>query len=289
MQMKKIAYNSITINLPKNIFQLLFGVAIFVVAFGMPDLAKLALAIASLGIAYSSVYILNDIMDKEEDAKDPDKLPWKHIANGTISVEMAVCLYALAAIAGMWLSFLVNAVFGSMMALLLLLNILHSSPRIRLKKMKGPTIANMTAIEFMKYSMGWFALTSDTSRFPVFFVLMFAVIYTMGYMAYKFKFDGNTIKGSKLLFGGFGVVVLALFAFSFVFYDFPLAMVVLVAVSAAVLGAKHMVWRHKKSFGNMLMTELVIMPLIVFSFMLLAIPEFYGANMALVGIIHSFL
>jgi 4-hydroxybenzoate polyprenyltransferase len=71
--LKKILYNSVTVNLPKNIFQLMLGVILFVVVFGYPDITKLLMAIAGLGLAYSSVYIYNDIIDRDEDRHDPQK------------------------------------------------------------------------------------------------------------------------------------------------------------------------------------------------------------------------
>lgn len=183
---------------------------------------------------------------------------------------------------GLLVSFAVNMLFGLMMVALLFLNFLHSAPGIRLKKRKLPTAVNITVIEFIKYSSGWFALTSNISRFPLWLVLMFAVIYTAGYIAYKFKFDGRTIKDSKPLFAVLGALVLLLFIGSLFSYGFPLALIILLALSFVVFGAKYAFWHHEKGFNQMLLLELIILPLIVVSFLLLAVPQIGSANAALV-------
>ncbi len=287
MEIKKILYNSVTVNLPKNIVQLLLGAVLFAAVFGIIDFAKLIMAIAGLSLAYSSVYMYNDIMDREEDSMDPEKRAWKPIANHSLSIDNAISIYALLLMSGVLVSFLVNTAFGAMMVALLFLNFLHSSPFIKLKKKKLRTIVNITLIEFIKYSSGWFALTSNISRFPLLLVLMFSVIYSAGYMAYKFRFDGNTIKGSKVLFAVMGAVIFMLFVGSLFSYGFPLALVLLLVFSICVFGAKHAFWRGRRSFNQMLAMELVLLPLIIVSFLVLSIPSVGMANSALVDFLKS--
>jgi 4-hydroxybenzoate polyprenyltransferase len=286
---RQVLYNSITVNLPKNIVQLLLGAVLFSVIFGTINLPGTLLAIVGLSLAYSSVYMYNDIIDREEDAKDPEKRAWKPIANGTLSTNGALSLYALLMMSGMLVSFFVNMVFGLMMVALLFFNFLHSSPWIHLKRKKIPTVLNITLIEFIKYSSGWFALTLDTARFPLMFVLMFSVIYTMGYVAYKFKFDGKTIKSNKAMFGGLGLVTVLLFIGSLVAYTFPLPMIVLFILSALIFGCRHMFWRSKKSFNQMIMLEIIILPLLIIAFLLLNIPEFGQLNQQIVDFFRNVL
>lgn len=287
MTLRKVLYNSITVNLPKNIVQLLLGAVLYAFIFGVINPVQLVLAVIGLSLSYSSVYMFNDIMDREEDAADPQKRGWKHVANGSLRLEGAVSIYALLLMSGLLVSFFVNYVFGAMMVALLFLNFLHSAPGIRLKKRKFPTIANITLIEFIKYSSGWFALTANVTKFPLWLVLMFAVIYSAGYMAYKFKFCGRTIKDSKPLFVAFGVVVVALFLASLFSYGFPLALVMLLALSVAVFGLKYLFWYHEKGFNQMLLLELIILPLIIVSFLLLLIPSVGMANAALAGFLGN--
>ena len=284
---KSLFYNSITVNLPKNIVQLLLGAVLFIATFGSFNPAQLVLAIIGLGMAYSSVYMYNDIMDREEDALDPEKRAWKLVANGSLSLEGAVSVYALLLLFGLLASFMVNTVFGLLMVAIVFLNFLHSAPSIRLKKHKLSTSLNITAIEFIKYSSGWFAFTTSVLKFPVLLVLMFAVIYTAGYIAYKFKFDGSAIKQNKPLFAVFGVVVLALFMGSLFIYGFPLALVMLLVLSAAVFGLKYALWRHRKGFNDMLIVEFIILPLIIISFLSLSVPAVGSMNFALDGFLKA--
>ena len=289
MNAKGVLFNSITVNLPKNIVQLLFGSAVFCAVFGFAGInwTGLLLAIAGLSLAYSSVYMYNDIIDREEDAKDPDKRAWKLIANGSLSADGAMSAYVVLVILGLLASFTVSWIFGAMVSALLFLNFLHSSPGIRLKKRRLPTLANITIIEFIKYSLGWFALTSEAASLPVMFILMFAVIYTAGYMAYKFGFHGGKIRDSKIMFSLLGVVVLMLFMGSFFYYGFPLVMVAMMILSAAVFALKYAFWRNRKSFSDMLLVEFIILPILIASFIMLVVPEFAAANAALVAALGS--
>lgn len=287
MTFKKVFYNSVTVNLPKNIFQLLLGAILYVAVFGTINPFQLVLAIIGLSLSYSSVYMFNDIMDREEDAMDPEKRGWKLIANGSLKVEGAISVYALLLMSGLLISFVANTLFGFMMVALLFLNFLHSAPGIRLKKKKLPTVINITLIEFIKYSSGWFALTSNVSKFPLWLVLMFAVIYTAGYMAYKFRFDGRTIKGNKPLFAFLGILVLLFYIGSLFYYGFPLALIISLVLSFVVFGLKYAFWHHEKGFNQMLLLELIILPLIIISFLLLAVPSFGAANSALADFLKT--
>lgn len=289
MGIKEVFYNSITVNLPKNIVQLLLGAVLYCVLFGVIDWIGIIVAIIALSLSYSSVYIYNDIIDREEDAADPQKKAWKPVANGSLSINGALSLYALLLMGGVMISFFVNVIFGIMMVALLFLNFLHSSPWIHLKKKRVPTIINITVIEFIKYSSGWFALTSDTMRFPFLFVLMFSVIYTMGYTAYKFRFDGKTIKSNKIMFGVLGAITLLLFIGSLVTYTFPLPMIVMFILSALIFGLRHMFWRSKKSFNQMLVLEIILLPMLIVAFLLLNIPVFGDLNQQIVDFFRTVL
>lgn len=76
----------------------------------------LKLIVAFLGFSFlaSSVYILNDLRDKEDDAKDPRKKK-RPIASGAISTPMAIAiavlLLSLVTLAGFWLPTAVGLVF----------------------------------------------------------------------------------------------------------------------------------------------------------------------------------
>ena len=95
MNWKLFVYNSIIMSVPKNIVQFLVGFILFTMLFGFADFVLMLFGLAGFILTYSSVYLLNDIKDVEEDRKDPMKLKWKMIANGALSIRKAIYLYIL--------------------------------------------------------------------------------------------------------------------------------------------------------------------------------------------------
>ena len=131
---------------------------------------------------YSSIYLFNDIIDYKDDIKNEEKRSWKPIASGKLSIKSAKILFLLLLISGLVISVAINIWFTSIMMTLVFLNFLHSSPISRFKKSIPKTMVNMTIIQTLKYSCGWFALTSNLSSFPLFLMLMLATVYTTSYM-----------------------------------------------------------------------------------------------------------
>jgi len=94
------------------------------------------------------------------------------------------------------------------------------------------TTINMTIIEFLKYSTGWFALTSNISKFPFWLIFTFALSYTVSYMIYKFKFKGREIKQRKPFFSFSLVICLGAYITSIIIYGFPLSLIFLLTLKA---------------------------------------------------------
>lgn len=186
--MKRLIFNSITLSLPKNIVQFSLGVILFRFLIGVPDVYITLLSLSAFVIAYSAVYVYNDLADCHEDKKDREKLRWKLVAGGMLSEPQAKILALILAFTGIALSLMISRWFFAMVLAMLFLNFLHSSPYTRFKSGLKRTAINMTAIEFLKYSCGWFALTSDLAKFPFWLILTFSLVYTISYLIYKFKF-----------------------------------------------------------------------------------------------------
>jgi len=76
-------------------------------------------------IASSSIYIFNDIKDLENDRQHPQK---KHrpIAAGKISVPFAMCLSIFLGISSLTVSFYVKTIFGWIVLIYIIINILYS-------------------------------------------------------------------------------------------------------------------------------------------------------------------
>jgi 4-hydroxybenzoate polyprenyltransferase len=275
MTPRNIFYNSVTVSLPKNTIQFFLGFVLYLLTFGGVDPVSIGVALCAFLLTYSTVYFFNDIVDCEEDIKDDDKREWKLIASGSMSRRTAGIAAFLCMVAGLYLSALVSGWFLLIMMALLLLNFLHSSPYIRLKKKITTTAANMTAIEFLKYSSGWFAFTTDLSSFPFWIIMLFAVVYSGIYLVYKFRFKGNVIKSKKWLFTILGTLAFFSYTFSLVFYDFALSLIILLALSLALAFFS---MGRKLRFMNWLYVEFIIMPAVIAAFLLVSIPIAAEAN-----------
>jgi len=274
----KIFFNSITISLPKNVIQFLLGIILYWLIIDVPNTYTTLFALAGFIITYSSVYLFNDIFDHKEDVSDKEKMKWKLIASGHLKKNTAWAITSLLIICGLSISFLVSRWFFLMMVILLFLNLLHSSPWTRLKKRLYITSVNMTIIEFLKYSCGWFALTTNIAKFPFWLILAFSLVYTASYIIYKFRFKGHNIRSNRKLFIGFGVLGIVSYAISFMLYGFPLSMIFLVAIPVGILLLlKYMnVKIHKIS--NMLIIEYMLLPVVIISFIMLTIPFIDNTN-----------
>jgi 4-hydroxybenzoate polyprenyltransferase len=263
------------VSLPKNTIQFFLGFTLFFLIMGTFDPAVLALSLFGFLVTYSAVYFYNDIVDYHDDLKDTEKKDWKLVAGGALSRKSAAAIGMACAVVGLYASLLVSGWFFLMMAALLFLNFLHSSPYTRLKKRIAPTAANMTAIEFIKYSSGWFAFTGDLTRFPFWIILTFSLVYATIYLVYKFKFKGDMIRSKKWLFASVGAICVISYCLSMVLYQFALPLIILLVLSVALgLFGKS----RKLPFMNWLYIEFIIMPAVIAVFLLLSIPIVGHAN-----------
>jgi 4-hydroxybenzoate polyprenyltransferase len=278
MKKGKLLFNSITASLPKNTIQFMFGVLLFWLIIGTFQIFVALLGLIAFTVAYSSVYMYNDIVDQKIDKKDREKLKWKLIASGDLSVKKAKYLSVALAFTGLSLSFLVNKWFFLVITALLLLNFLHTSPRTRFKRSVTKTSINMTIIEFLKYSTGWFALTSNISFFPLLLVFSVSLIYTTGYMLYKFRFKGNTIRSKKKVFWIFGILSSVSYVVSIFLYVFPFSLIFLITIAVTTF----VFFRHIKFLSyrtkNMMFVGYLLLSVFIFSFLMLFNPVFAEIN-----------
>jgi hypothetical protein len=144
---------------------------------------------------------------------------------------------------------------------------------------------NMTAIEFLKYSSGWFALTSNLSLFPFWLVMCFALIYSGVYLVYKFRFRGKIIKENRRIIMIIGAASAFSYLASIVLYGFAVPMVVLLA--AALLMAWYSKSRRLKFMG-WLWVEFVLLPVFLLAFLMLSVPQIAQANEKIAGTIDSY-
>jgi len=180
--LRNIDVNSI--NLLKNSFQFILGAVLYFTIFNDFYIWKFLIGLAGFLISYQSVYQFNDLMDYEDDRKDKLKVKTKRLARGEVSRKVVESYSFLFTFIGLSLCFLVSTLFGLLVSLILFLNFLHSSSFVRLKKSRF-LLVNLFLIEFVKYSLGWFAFSFSVSGFPFIFILCLVSIYLLGYLYYK--------------------------------------------------------------------------------------------------------
>ena len=287
MKLKNILYNSVTISLPKNIVQFLLGFVLFWLTFGSFDVFVLGVALSGFLLTYSAVYFFNDIVDYREDSLDAEKKEWKLVASGVLSKKAAMVTGIAFMVSGLLISAFVSGWFLNIMVVLLFLNLLHSSPYTKLKKRIIPTTINMTLIEFLKYSSGWFAFTGDLSRFPFWIMMTFSIVYMSIYLVYKFKFKGRVIKNNKWLLASVALFSAFSYILSIVLYNFALPLIILLAVSVILIVASLGAGKKFK-FMNWLWIEFVILPIIIIAFLLLSFPLIAQANSNITATIDKY-
>ncbi|MBU3958033.1 MAG: UbiA family prenyltransferase [Nanoarchaeota archaeon] len=169
----------------KNSMQYVLGALLYFAIFGNLDVRLLMLGLAGVVISYNSVYYMNDIIDYKNDKKDAINRKMKPLITGKFSKKEAVVYCLISLMIGLPLSFAVSRTFGMIVALLLFLNILHST---LMKRMGIKAVAsNMFVIQLIKYSLGWFALTLTLDKFPLFTFAAFSAAYVTFYIIYKKK------------------------------------------------------------------------------------------------------
>lgn len=217
-------------NLTKNLLQYLVGGILYFVLFNNFSWGFI-LGLVGFLIAYHSVYQFNDLMDYKEDKKNKFKLKTKSLVRGEISREDVESYSFLFVVIGLCICFFVNRLFGLLVTIILFLNFLHSSSFIKLKKSKL-LIPNLFVIEFIKYSLGWFALTSSLLDFPFFLILSFSLVYVIGYIYWKQNIR-HFFRSKKTLW--LASLASVFYIISLLIYPFKLALLIPLPIATAFI------------------------------------------------------
>ncbi|MFW9959139.1 MAG: UbiA family prenyltransferase, partial [Candidatus Odinarchaeota archaeon] len=133
MFQKILIFRNLIDNIPKNIGLYMIGVLLLVANHFSIDYAKITLGLIVFLVSYSSIYIMNDLFDIDEDLITEDKVSRKPIAQGIVTKNEACLIFVILLAIGITLSFLLNSIFFVVICALVFINILYSVPPMRLK------------------------------------------------------------------------------------------------------------------------------------------------------------
>ena len=189
---------------------------------GFPPITKSILVISSLLMLNLSVYIYNDIIDRDMDSySNQDKKKGRPIAHGVVSEKNAIKFVYITGLLGLALSFLINISVFIFELIYYIILLLYSYPGVRFKNMyivknlvtslvlptpyliSGVAIENRVSLSTLLIAISYFILT---------FAMLPAAADMLDYeedLAFKVKTLGNTLswKQNILLFN-FGIIVI---------------------------------------------------------------------------------
>jgi 4-hydroxybenzoate polyprenyltransferase len=168
----------------RNSFQYLFGFVFYYLLFGRFELFSFIVGMLSFLIAYNGIYFINDLIDYERDKKDKKK-HYKPLINKSVSKQQAKFYIFVSFLAGLSLSLFLNNFFTFLLISLIGINLVHTLLRDR----TNFKLATLFLSQFIKFSMGWFALTISLSGFPFWPFLTLTMAYLFNYFAYKNNLD----------------------------------------------------------------------------------------------------
>ena len=214
--------HSQNLNFIKNSFQFVIGSALFFALMKGFSLFNFLIGLAGFLIAYNAVYQFNDLVDYEEDKKDEMRKYCKPLVTGELKKGQIKAYGILCLLIGLPICFFVSVLFGFLVVIALFLNFLHSSPFIRLKKSKL-VLLNLFFVEFIKFSLGWFAISPIIDNFPYIFIALSSTLYLITYIYYKQNVV-DFFKNKKII--ALGITSFILYIASIFVYPFKLALIV---------------------------------------------------------------
>ena len=272
--------DSTIFQLPKNIMQFSLGAVLFFITFRSFPIAFFPALLAFL-LIYTAVYRLNDLADFSEDSKRELKRQLKALARQDISAESAAIQACLFSTLGIIISSFISRAFLLLCLGILALNLLYSSRLTRFKKRQFLALPTLAAIQFLKYSAGWFALTESPLQFPILLIAGISVFYSALFIYYK-NIESEVLENRHLLklFGAVFLVGAAIYTAAFFHYSLKLPMLLIPLFSVAILEvikkqSYELRWRY-----FILSTNLVLAATII-SFAVLLIPSLAEANLFL--------
>lgn len=147
----------------KNIFILpgmLFGLAVFNTPFTTDLLMKIVLGVMSACLVASANYVINEYLDAEFDKYHPKKKKRASVVS-VINPKIVYAEYALLAIVGLTLGYLVSMKFLVTAVMLLIMGIIYNVRPIRSKERVYVDVLSESINNPIRFAMGWLIFVPD--------------------------------------------------------------------------------------------------------------------------------
>ncbi|MHA2352806.1 MAG: UbiA family prenyltransferase [Candidatus Thorarchaeota archaeon] len=187
-------------------------------------------------LSYSSIYVLNDLYDIDEDKKDERKALRKPLAQGVVIRKEAVTIFVSFLILGLLLSIILNLLFFCVVSSLVFINVIYSVPltniknenpeQIRPRSLKHTKVGLplVLLMQLLKIFLPW-TISTEVMQFPVLFAVGFSLIYVILFIGYKeYRTIGESIVHAPFSFG----FASAFFISSMTLYPKPLVQALIV-------------------------------------------------------------
>ena len=230
MYRRVLLFRNLIDNVPKNIGLYSVGVMLLFL-FRVPiNSLQLLLGLLAFLVSYSSIYVLNDLYDIEDDKIDEKKILRKPLAQGAVNRSEAVKIFISFLILGLLLSLFINLLFLCVVTSLVFINTIYSiplasitnqsleevSPRSLKHTILGPPLVLL--MQLLKIFLPW-TISTEVMQFPVLFAVGFSLIYVILFKGYKeYRTIGESIKQAQFSFG----IAIAIFVLSMSMYPEPL-------------------------------------------------------------------
>ncbi len=204
-------FRNLTDNIPKNIGLYSVGVMLLLLFHIMIDPLQILLGLLAFLVSYSSIYVLNDLYDIEDDKSDEKKVLRKPLAQGVVKKNEAVKIFISFLIVGILLSTLLNLLFICVVSSLVFINLIYSIqfpglrnqslgvtyPRSLKHTLFGPTLVLL--MQLLKIFLPW-TISTNVIQFPVLFAIGFSLLYIILFKGYKEYLNiGDSVKQTPFL------------------------------------------------------------------------------------------
>jgi 4-hydroxybenzoate polyprenyltransferase len=177
------------------------------------DLLQILLGLLAFLVSYSSIYILNDLYDTEDDKRDVKKALRKPLAQGVVNRNEAVNFFVSFLILGLLLSIFLNLLFFCVVNSLILINLFYSIPLTNIKKqslddVRSKSLKHTTLglplvllMQLLKLFLPW-TISTQVMQFPILFAIGFSLIYAILFKGYKeYRTIGESVMQAPFSFG----------------------------------------------------------------------------------------